>query len=253
MQRHQLARASHQNMPGPNDLVAEADAGKAQPSRAIPAEKNPGSKREPEYENRYRQHREGFTFNQQCPINGLFPRGPDEVKNSPKDIADQWDSPQADMRGFFVRIRLRIIWNRLSRASENGGVFQLRVGGQMSVREAKQNMPGRIDNGPAVPNQSFHDDVFALAALVEQEEPPCVQAAALREIHEGIRRRAAHFEELLDIQRILRVAVLKAPWIGRASARGAVGHPLQDGFDFLHWIAGRRDNRVRKTFQIASR
>src|ERR1700739_891299 len=114
-------------------------------------------------------------------------------------------------------------------------------------------MPGRIDNSPAVPAQSFHDDVFALAALVEQEEPPRVQAAALREINECIRRRAAHLEKLLDIQRILRVAVLKAPWIGRASARGAVGHPLQDGFDFLHWIIGSRYALVRKPFQVASR
>ena len=104
MQRHQLARASDENMPGPNDLIAEADAGKAQPSRAIPAEKNPGGERETKYENRYRQHREGFALDQQGPIYGLFPRGPGEVKNSPKDIADQWDSPQADMHGFFVRV-----------------------------------------------------------------------------------------------------------------------------------------------------
>jgi hypothetical protein len=49
-----LASASEENVPRPNDLIAQAHTGKTQLSRTIPAEEQPGSEHETQQENRYR-------------------------------------------------------------------------------------------------------------------------------------------------------------------------------------------------------
>src|ERR1700686_705515 len=80
-----------------------------------------------------------------------------------------------------------------------------------------------------------------------------MQAATLRKVHERICRRAAHFQKLLNVKGVFRIAPGQASRVGLAPSRGTMSHPLQYRFDFLLRPVGSGDNCVGKALQIAAR
>src|ERR1017187_7322175 len=80
-----------------------------------------------------------------------------------------------------------------------------------------------------------------------------MQAATLRKVHERICRRAAHFQKLLNVKGVFRIAHGQAARVGLTPSRGTMSHPLQYRFDFLLRVVGSGDNCVGKALQITAR
>ena len=113
-------------------------------------------------------------------------------------------------------------------------------------------MVGWIDDDPALLEEHFGSNMFRVAVGIQKEQAPHDQVILSCKVQESIRRRSAYTQELLIVERDVRVSLGERLRIGRDGPGWLDAHPVQNRLNFRLCGQDAGSNGVGKSVQIVA-